>query len=350
MNDKDEVYQAAWKRFYVAKPLPTEGNGWLRGTQLVLMTSSGRLLSGAMKYGDRAGMAAALQEVLDAYAKLPEADRRPAAAVTGEVQPVPAPPPGGLVLTIYDRPIARAPDGRYRMPQGDDLGGIRTHAPAGQRASLWLTRDECQSLIPPDPKPGQMQKVPPTLTKRICLYGLWPQTLWVVEHQWEPDSVRAADLNVTVDEVTPQTLRLRVHGSTLLTAMARLKIYPTGKIAKELENRYDARLEGVLVYDRAASKIVRWDMAALGDYTGAMFVTREKDGKRVGDDGWREATAQDPMPLGFAFEIDTAANAAAPERRRPRSFVHAYIFRDREAFYWDPEKWAADWRQRRSQQ
>jgi hypothetical protein len=102
----------------------------------------------------------------------------------------------------------------------------------------------------------------------------------------------------------------------------------------------------VLTYDRAASKIVRWDMVALGDYSGAMFTTLEKGGRRVGDDGWREATPQDPVPLGFAFEVDRTAYEAAPERRRPRSFVHAYIFRDREAFYWDPQKWEDDWKRR----
>src|SRR5213075_1615251 len=95
INVKDEVYQAAWKRFYVAKPQAGEGNGWLRGTQLVLMTSAGRLLAGSVK--DRNGLAQALEEVLQAYAKLPEAERR-AKAVPGEVKPQAPPPPGGLVL------------------------------------------------------------------------------------------------------------------------------------------------------------------------------------------------------------------------------------------------------------
>ena len=72
---QDKVYQAAWKRFYVAKPRPDEGNGWLQGTQLVLMTSTGRLLSGRVK--DRNGLAQGLREVLAAYARLPEAERRP---------------------------------------------------------------------------------------------------------------------------------------------------------------------------------------------------------------------------------------------------------------------------------
>jgi len=43
----------------VARPRPDEGSGWLRGTQLVLMTSAGRLLSGAIK--DRDGLAPALR-------------------------------------------------------------------------------------------------------------------------------------------------------------------------------------------------------------------------------------------------------------------------------------------------
>jgi hypothetical protein len=297
-----------------------------------------------MKYGDRNSLAPALREVLSGYAKLPEADQR-ATTVESEQRPVPAPPSGGLVLTIYDRPLGYAA-GQYRLPQGRDLGGLRTHAPSGQRSSLWLTREECAALIPPNAVKGQKHSVPINLTKRICLYGLWPQTLWVVEHAWQPDSLREGNLFVAVEDVSSKSMRLRIHGSVVLTAQSRLKIYPTGKFAKELENRYDARLDGVLVYDRAREKIVRWDMVALGDYIGAMFTTREENGNRLGDNPWREATAEAPVPLAFAFELDTSAYETAPERRRPRSFVHAYIFRDREQFYWNPDTWAEDWKRR----
>ena len=140
INSKDEVYQEAWKRFYVAKPRPTEGKGWLRGTQLVLMTSAGRLLDGDA-YDAKTGkvdMARGLQQALEAYAKLPQEERR-AKSVDGEIKPQPVPPPEGLVLTIYDRPLGRAPQGRYRHPEGRDCDGFRTHAPHGQRSSLWLT-------------------------------------------------------------------------------------------------------------------------------------------------------------------------------------------------------------------
>jgi hypothetical protein len=314
--------------------LPTEGDGWLRGTQLVLMTSTGRLLSGSVK--DRNGLAQGLREVLEAYAKLPESERHPK-TVEGEEKPVPAPPPGGLVLTIYDRPLGRSEEGRCRLPEGKDFGGCRTHAPHGQRSSLWLTEDECQSVIPENLRKGESHKVPAKLARRIFLYGLWPQTLWVVEQAWQPDSVKESELKLTVEEVSDRAVRMRLGGSVVLSGTGPLKLYPTGKVLKTVENRYDARLEGVVVYDRSKKKIIRWDMAVLGDYTGCWF---------AGNDGWKEATADAPIALGFAFELDESAYQVPAERRRPRSFVHAYIFKEREPFYWDPEKWEEDWKKR----
>jgi hypothetical protein len=328
INTKDEVYQDSWKRFYVAKPRSEEESGWLRGTNLVLMTSAGRLLSGSVKNKD--GLAQGLQEVLDAYAKLPEVQRR-AKSVEGEVKPQSLPPAGGLVLTIYDRPLGRARDGQYRLPEGNDFAGLRTDAPHGQRSSLWLTEEECKSLIPVNPEKGQILEVPTKLTKRIWLYGLVPQTLWVVEGTWSADSVREGKLQLTVEEVTPQTLRLRVHGAVVLVGKSG---HPG---LEKVEKRYDARLEGVLVYDRAQARIVRWNMAALGDYTGEWFAGHKR---------WQEAKSEAPLPLAFAFELDQTAYTLPPERRRPRSFIHAYIFKDREEQYWDPDKWLEDWKKR----
>ena len=326
INTDDPVYAAAWKRFYLDQSRPDEGNGWLRGTQLVLMTSSGRLLAGSMKYGDRKGLDQALEEVLDSYAKLPEADRR-AKLVEGEVKPQTPPPRDGLVLTIYDRPLGRGGEGAYRLPEGDDLGGLRTEAPAGQRSSLWLTAEECRSLVPPDATLGQSYAVPAKLAKRIWLYGLVPQSLWVVEGTWSADSVRDGDLRCTVQEVTPERFRIRVHGSVVLVGMSGHEGF------RDVEKRYDARMEGVIDYDRVQKKIAKWDMVAQGDYTGEWF---------AGHVRWQAAKPSAPLPLAFAFELDETAYALPPERRRPRSFIHAYIFREREDCYWDPEKWQAE--------
>lgn len=278
------------------------------------------------------GMALALEEVLAAYAKLPEDDRRPK-SVAGEIKPQPLPPKGGLVLTIYDRPLGRGADGAYRLPEGDDFGGLRTHAPHGQRSSLWLTAEECKALVPEKLEKGQTHAVPTKLAKRIWLYGLVPQTLWVVEESWKADSVVHGELKVAVEEVSEQTARLRIHGTVLLSAPGMLHTWPERKFIKNLENRYDARLEGVLVIDRKDGKITRWDMAALGDFSGRWF---------AGNKGWQEATSESPLPLGFAFEVDPTAYDLPAERRRPRSFMHSYIFRAREDHYWDPEKWLED--------
>jgi hypothetical protein len=285
---------------------------------------------------DRNGLAQGLQEVLEAYAKLPESERRPK-SVEGEVKPQETPPPGGLVLTIYDRPLGRDKEGRYRLPEGDDFDGFRTHAPHGQRSSLWLTEAECKSLVPETPQKGQTHKVSTKLAKRIWLYGLVPQTLWVVEESWKPDSARAGEVRLTVEDVTPQVIRMRMHGSVLLSGPAVLHEWPNRKFIKNLENRYDARLEGLIVYDRVKQKIVKWDLAALGDYSGRWF---------AGNKGWKEATLKTPLPLGFAFELDQTAYELPPERRRPRSFMHAYSFRVKEEYYWDPEKWLDDWKKR----
>lgn len=306
----------------------------MHGTQLILMTSAGKLLTGRVK--DKNGLATALQEVLDAYAKLPEEHRR-SKTVEGEIKPQLPPPPGGLVLTIYDRPLGKSAAGVYRQPEGDDCGGLRTHAPHGQRSSLWLTAEECKSLIPEKPEKGQTQKISTKLAKRIWLYGLMPQTLWVVEETWKPDSVKAGELDVTVEDVTLQAIRMRVHGSVLLSAPGVLTTWPEHKFIKNLENRYDAKLEGVIEYDRTKEKITRWDMAVLGDYSGRWF---------AGNNGWKEATLASPMPLAFAFEVDQTTHDLPPERRRPRSFVHAYLFKEREEFYWDPDKWLEDWKRR----
>jgi hypothetical protein len=187
------------------------------------MTSSGRLLQGSVK--DKDGLAPALQEVLDAYAKLPEDQRRPK-SVDGEVKPQPAPPVHGLVLTIYDRPLGQGAKNQYRLPEGDDCGGFRTHAPHGQRSSLWLKEDEWKSFFPDNLRKGQTHKIPAKLAKRIWLYGLVPQTLWVVEETWRPDAVRAGELQATVEEVTAQVVRLHLHGSVLLSSPGVLHTWP----------------------------------------------------------------------------------------------------------------------------
>lgn len=144
---------------------------------------------------------------------------------------------------------------------------------------------------------------------------------------------------MVVDAVEPQLLRLRLHGSVLLSSPGVLHTWPDRKFVKNIENRYDARIEGVIVFDRIKNKATRFDFVALGDFTGRWF---------AGNKGWKEATRDAPVPLGFAFELDQTAYELPAERRRPRSFMHAYTFRVAEQHYWDPDLWLADWKKRQS--
>src|SRR5262249_55503769 len=145
----------------------------------------------------------------------------------------------------------------------------------------------------------------------------------------------AGELNVTVTEVTPQVVRLRIHGSVLLVGPASLDLLSSPGLGlkgrTDLENRYDARLEGTLVYDQTKKAIVAWDMVALGDYIGIRCRS-----------AWHGP--ENPMRLGFAFELDRSAYEVPPEQRRPRSMVHAHRFKNKEQYYWDPEKWEEDWK------
>jgi hypothetical protein len=167
---------------------------------------------------------------------------------------------------------------------------------------------ECRRWFPRDSQKGNAGAT--RNSERIWLYGLVPQTFLGRGRIWKPDSVREGKLEVTVEEVSEPVVRLRLHGSVLLIGPGVLHEWPERKFIKNVENRYDARLEGVLVYDRVRKKIVRWDMATLGDYSGRWF---------AGNKGWKEATLKTPLPLGFAFELDQTAYELPPERRRPRS-------------------------------
>ena len=324
---------------------PTEGSGWLKGTQLVLMTSAGRLLSGSMKYGDRKGLATALDEVLEAYAKLPEDQRRPA-SVDGEEKPVPAPPAGGLVLTIYDRPLGYA-DGQYRLPQGRDLGGLRTHAPSGQRSSLWLTREECQSLIPPNAQKGQTHPVPANLARRILL---------VRPVAADPVGRRArlaAGLGARVRAATHGRGRFsdnvaaaHPRQSSCCRPTAGSRIYPTSKFAKDLENRYDARLEGSpglrSGHETRSCNGTWWPWA----------ITPGRCSRPAKKTAGRPATISGARPRGSAGAAGVFVRAGPralmkrPPIPPPALVCPRLHFPRPGPFYWDPEKWAADWKNR----
>jgi hypothetical protein len=307
------------------------------GTMLWTITSAGHTVPASKATDKKDGLAGLLRQVAEMYAQLPESERRPAEPITDVDRPMPAPPAGGLVLTIYDVPLLSDAAGQCCSAGGTP--GI----PGPQRQSLWLTEAEWKSLLPANPHPGATTPIPTPLVKRICLFGLRPATAWHVEHFWDPDSVRQADLRLTVEEVAAGAVRLRVHGSLLLTKPSGIRTRSDAKVPTppDLEDRYDARVEGVLVYDAQTQRVTRWEMVVLGDLVGAYW-------PNVSTKASRNFTTE-PVVIGFAFELDPSDYALPAERRRQAPYLLAHTFKgpQRQAFYWDVDRWLTDWNKRR---
>jgi hypothetical protein len=262
---------------------------------------------------------------------MPEDQRKPAEPITEANRPTLAPPPGGLVLIIYDRFLERDARGEYRtmvsLPPCDPEQRPML-LPGPQRNSLWLAQEECKALLPDDPRPGQTLDVPAKLVRRIALFGLLPGSAWQAEYQWKADSVRRGSLVLTVEEVAPSRVRMRLHG-TISLATPTVPAYGVDRpnLPKGLKNQYDARLEGQIEYDPARKRITRWDMVAFGDYLGLCYAYDHP-----------RPFATRPLALGFTFELDRGSYELPAELRRNKPMLRNYLS---EQFYFDPESWEA---------
>jgi hypothetical protein len=285
-----------------------------------------------------------LKVFLTAYAKMPEAERRPAGPIKDANRPKAAPPPGGLCLSVYDKPLMRKREGSYSPLTGGDgpKDFLKKHVPwqpGAQLDALWLTKDECESLMPKNPKEGQTFPVSPHLVKRIGLFGLTVRSASQESFFWQhPDNLQKGELKLTVESVSPAAVEMRLHGSILLDAKA---YQMDGHINKDdlenLQNRYDARLEGKLVYDPAKKRFTRWDVVAVGDYTGACCACEFGKMKEEG-----HLVAKEPLVIATSFEIDNWNYEVPPEHRRTVPYLLWY-FHNRPGYdyYFDPEKWEA---------
>src|SRR5262249_342016 len=139
---------------------------------------------------------------------------------------------------------------------------------------MWIAEREWKALVPADPKKGDRVPIPRPLRQRLLLFPPWEST-WGT-----PDAIRADNLVARaeeVEEVSQREIGLRLEGSVLLIQESS---QPLGHVFKpksqtNLPATYhskamDARLEGVLVYDRRAGKFTRFDVVGLGDTWGAM--------------------------------------------------------------------------------
>jgi hypothetical protein len=306
----------------------------VEGTTWAIVTAGGARVKGKHR---------SLAAALEAYRALPEADRKPEVANPGPHNPKlqyadVAPSPGTLFVNVYCRVLEPAGEGRFRAAKKVDLTefGGRSHGNSmpgdfsePQRECLWLAEPEWKALMPATPKAGDRVAIPESVRQRVLLFYVFN---WYVNSgggYWAPKHLRDPSLELTVQEASEKTVRLRLSGRASYKGEAAVgkslggQIF--GPVPRESGQKltsptyridWDVRIEGVLEYDPGKGRFSRFDAVALGDYQGP----------------WGLSYKERPVPVGVAFELDR--RDLAPERR------HApYVLSALREHYWNPEKW-----------
>jgi len=257
----------------------------VEGTMWAVVTAAGVRVKGSHK---------SLSAALEAYRKLPVADRKP--EVEGREPHNPKlqyadvePPPGTLFVNVYCRVLEMAGEGKFRHAKSVDLTefGGRGHGNSmpgdfsePQRECLWLAGPEWQSLVPGRPRAGDKVEVPEAVRQRILLFYVFN---WFVNSgggYWAPKHLHEPSLELTVQEASEKAVRLRLSGRVWYRGEAAVGKSLGGQIfgpspretGQKLPATYridwDVRIEGVLEYDPGKGQFTRFDAVALGDYQG----------------------------------------------------------------------------------
>jgi hypothetical protein len=254
----------------------------------IMCTANGKWL------GDRD-----IEKALKAFGSLPDSDRKPGAITIegrGPFDPTRGveAPPGGLIVRSFIRELQHDAKGELFAPRKrTDLmaGGVKYEIlEEPNRDYMWLTRDEWKALIPTDPRQGARHPLPASVRERLVRFHLVDNARGLASC-WRPQDIRAADIALTVTEVSAGAIRMRLDGLTvLMDAPDRTYADITG----------DVRLLGYVDYNRTSDAITRFDLVALGPYRV----------KRWDGQGVQGGSKEFQTTLGFAFEVARDASAA----------------------------------------
>ena len=292
------------------------------------VTADGKLLGKGHLHGvNRAGIDEALRD----WNKLPEAERRPGAIKLGERGPIDLkrstaePPPGGLILRVHGRYLAHdAKESLRTTTLLKDFPGIKQPATAhpghfefyseANPDFMWLTESEWKALIPANAKKGDNFVLPGALIDRMCWYHLLPNAMVSrIGHTWGETGpkgkkgIRAKEVTLTVDSVSPASIRLTLDGFVHLGNAYDPKAAPW-KNQKDYVTSvgYEARLRGHISYDKTNGAFTRFDVIALGDMYAETSV-----------DNWLFRPGRNPV--GFTFEL--VSGTSASDRLPPRGYL-----------------------------
>lgn len=198
--------------------------------------------------------------LLAKWNELPEAERKPGAVqVEPEGPRDPAwagedPPAGHLALKVFVKNLKPDANGelsrdKYIFPT------TRAERTDAYRDSLWLTEAEWKSLVPKEPRKGDILPVPATMRERIFRFGLM-ERYRAMNYPWSREEIRSGDVTVTVEETTGPQLRLRLDGQAVIASELDIE---------KADKGYKGTLLGYLDYDLQKKTFTRFDLLALGE-------------------------------------------------------------------------------------
>jgi hypothetical protein len=273
------------------------------------MTAEGEFFSCKGKHCRDCDVRAALA----AWNKLPESKRQPGAMRIGDLGKVDpklrTPPPGGLILQVYESRLAGDLRGELRRRDKAETFGWGVYEPG--RDYVWLTEADWKSLVPTDRKKGDRFPLPACVAEpMIARLTDWSEANGA--HWEQPKHVRSQELTLTVEEISSAAIRLRLEGAVRLAHDAPKAAVRYDPALRPLHHedpkafaRCDAHLLGYLNYDLNKKAFTRFDVVALGEYVGPLL------------NPYRNADRQNfylikPCPLGVTFEIAPAGLVVPP--------------------------------------
>jgi hypothetical protein len=272
----------------------------LVGNGFTYLTVGGKKLGGDEYLG-----AGGLQKALDAFAQLPESERKPKVerpADPGDLKGVPlAPVPGTMIANVYFTYLEK--DAKNELQRAlwhvEGQPGTEAGSGAGRNQYLtfvdkfWLTEAEAKSLIPADAVKGMKLPLPKPIHDRIVRFYAMD-----LSHRSTGDKLRAAELGLTVEAATSDRVELRLDGRVETgVAFEAAKLDGKDSHAAGLCGA-DLRFLGTLSFDVKKGRFDRFDIVALGEGWGG-------NSKQAATTNFYRGGEHRRWPMGIAFELVT---------------------------------------------
>jgi hypothetical protein len=251
------------------------------GNHVVVATAGGRTLGeGREQRLRKQELSVALAE----YQKLPERERKPELPDPKKAiparRPVPAPPPGGLIVRGYctymrqqESKFVRSREFYYK--ENPDRWAAET-----QSDMLWLTREEWQSLVPAEAKVGSQANVAEPIQQRFF------STIAIDYMEGSVNSLppRAMTMTLTVEQANAKAIHLRLDGHAELGKRFDVKLR-----GQPNTRGCEVRVLGYLTYNRQENRFTRFDLVGIGQAWGQK--RNDRRAIRIADYPWNYGIA-----------------------------------------------------------